>query len=117
MTLTLVLPESLAATVEAAAQEGLETAGVILATYTAAPDGDLRLLGRQIKMVGDEAYFERHEDHLSIASSGYVAALGDAERLGAVPIWFHTHPGQHGVPLCNDNYCVRRASITMASGF
>lgn len=99
MTLTLVLPESLAVDIEAAAREGLETAGVILATYVEAPNGDRRLLGREIIMVKAEAYIARHCDHLSIASSGYVAALGEAEKLGAVAIWFHTHPGEHGVPM------------------
>ncbi|MGH6958616.1 MAG: ThiF family adenylyltransferase [Caulobacteraceae bacterium] len=99
MTLTLVLPEALTSTVEGAAREGLERAGVILATYVDSPNGDRRLLGRQIAMVEDHAYIARHVDHLSIASSGYVAALGEAERLGAVPIWFHTHPGEQGVPL------------------
>lgn len=28
-----------------------------------------------------------------------VSALGHAEADGAVPIWFHTHPGEDGVPL------------------
>jgi molybdopterin/thiamine biosynthesis adenylyltransferase len=34
-----------------------------------------------------------------IASEGYVAALGAAEVDHAVPIWFHTHPFEDGVPL------------------
>ncbi|MBY5717068.1 ThiF family adenylyltransferase [Rhizobium leguminosarum] len=37
--------------------------------------------------------------HLVIRSEGYVGALGNAETDGAVPIWFHTHPGEAGVPL------------------
>ncbi len=36
---------------------------------------------------------------LLIRSEGYVGALGAAEKDCAVPIWFHTHPGEEGVPL------------------
>src|SRR6185312_6786553 len=46
-----------------------------------------------------DAYLERACDRLSIASEGYVHSLGEAERLGAIAIWFHTHPGEAGVPV------------------
>jgi molybdopterin/thiamine biosynthesis adenylyltransferase len=98
MTTTLVLPEDIARDIEAAAQEPVETAGVLLVGYARAPNGDLRLLGRQMHWVPDDAYLARGSDHLSIASHGYVHALGEAERIGAIPIWFHTHPSLIGHP-------------------
>jgi molybdopterin/thiamine biosynthesis adenylyltransferase len=36
---------------------------------------------------------------MSIKSEGYVGALGHAEVDNAVAIWFHTHPGENGIPL------------------
>lgn len=98
MTATLVLPEEVAATIEAAAQEPLETAGVVLATHVAIGGDDFRLLARAIRLVGSEDYLDRRVDSLSIRSTGYVPALAEAERLGAIPIWFHTHPSYQGIP-------------------
>ncbi|BDV36561.1 hypothetical protein SS37A_41910 (plasmid) [Methylocystis iwaonis] len=49
--------------------------------------------------VPPEAYIEQSPHHLLIASQGYVPALGAAEADHAVPIWFHTHPGEEGAPL------------------
>ncbi|MBN2973524.1 ThiF family adenylyltransferase [Roseomonas aeriglobus] len=34
-----------------------------------------------------------------IGSEGYVGALGAAETDRAIPIWFHTHPGDGAVPI------------------
>ena len=99
MSTTLVLPEFIATLIEQAAREPLETAGVLLATFLTAPDGESRLLARRIMMVDEGAYIDRQSNRMSIASHGYVGALAEAERLGAVPIWFHTHPGYDGVPL------------------
>ena len=99
MSATLVLPPSVAGPIDAAAREPLETAGVVLATYLEASDDEIRLLGRRFSPVRDEAYLRRGRDHMSIAPEGYVAALSEADALGAVPIWFHTHPGIGGTPL------------------
>lgn len=99
MTTTLVLPNDIAAKIFEAAQFPLETAGVILAGYAKAPNGDLRLIARRMMWVPDDAYLERSAMHLKIASHGYVHALGEAERLGAIPIWFHTHPSTVGHPV------------------
>lgn len=99
MMTTLVLPEHVAAEIEAAAKHPLETAGVVLANYLEAADGSVRLLARRICFVSENAYLARSRDQLSIASEGYVSALGEADRLGAVAIWFHTHPGEDGVPV------------------
>jgi len=98
MTVTLVLTEQIASGIEAAAAESVETAGVLLAMLVHAPNGDLRLLGREMHWVPDAAYLARRGDHLSIASHGYVHALRQAESIGAIPIWFHTHPGFIGHP-------------------
>jgi molybdopterin/thiamine biosynthesis adenylyltransferase len=98
MTVTLVLTEQIASGIEAAADEPVETAGVLLVTLARAPNGDLRLLGREMHWVPDGAYLARRGDYLSIASHGYVHALKEAESMAAVPIWFHTHPGLIGHP-------------------
>jgi molybdopterin/thiamine biosynthesis adenylyltransferase len=98
MTTTLVLTEKTASAIESAAQQPVETAGVLLAALTQAPNGDQRLLGRQMHWVPDDAYLARESAHLSIASHGYVHALSEAECIGAIPIWFHTHPSVVGHP-------------------
>lgn len=99
MTVTLVLTDVLDLEIAAATQERLETAGVLLAKVVDVPGGDVRLLGRNMIWVGNAAYLERHVDALAISSDGYVAALGEAESAGLVALWFHTHPGEKGVPL------------------
>ncbi|HEX3365783.1 ThiF family adenylyltransferase [Phenylobacterium sp.] len=98
MTATLVIPDAVAAAIDLAVQEPLETAGVLLATLMTSQGGDTRLLGREMIMVGEAAYIDRQADSLAIASGGYVEALARAESLGAAPIWFHTHPGERGLP-------------------
>lgn len=98
MRTTLVLPEHIASDIEEVAKLPVETAGVLLAGLAQAPNGDLRLIGREMHWVPQDAYLARGGDHLAIASQGYVPALGEAERTGAVPIWFHTHPGFIGHP-------------------
>lgn len=93
MKATLVLPEDIAADLAAAALHPVETAGVLLVSVIDEGNGDLRVLGRRMQWVKASAYWRREPDGLSIASDGYVPALGDAERLGAAAIWVHTHPG------------------------
>lgn len=93
MTVTLVLPDYIAAELSAAAQDARETAGVLLARPVRTPAGNLRLLAREMRWVPDDAYLARKSDALSIASLGYVPALAVAEVDGSVPIWLHTHPG------------------------
>lgn len=99
MTVTLVLPQDIADDLMAATQHPLETAGVLLASLVHVNNGDLRLLGRKMLWVNDSAYQRREHDGLSIASDGYVHALAQAETLGAVAIWVHTHPGTGALPL------------------
>ena len=49
-------------------------------------------------MVPEGDYALRKNDRLTIKSTGWVPALSEAELLGAVPIWFHTHPTTRGIP-------------------
>jgi len=98
MTVTLVLTDALADELSAAAVADVETAGVLIARYVATPSGHVRLLGRRIHWVPEDAYLERESDRLSIASSGYVHALADAEHEGSIAIWLHTHPGNGSSP-------------------
>jgi len=98
MKTTLVLTDIVSNPIRRVCREPLETAGVLLATL-AQTGGEARLLGRKLMMVGEDSYLARHGDGLSIASEGYVPSLAEAERLGAIPIWFHTHPGPDGWPL------------------
>ena len=99
MTTTLVLPGQIADDIDRAARGSDETAGVLIARVVEAPNGDVRLLARKMMWVTSDAYVVRESDRLSIASHGYVPALGEAERLQAAALWFHTHPGLDGVPL------------------
>jgi len=103
MTTTLILPQELADDLMAAAQNPLETAGVLLASLVHTSNGDIRLLGRRMRWVHDAAYYRRERDALSIASDGYVHALAEAEALGAVGIWVHTHPGTSSPPIPSEH--------------
>jgi molybdopterin/thiamine biosynthesis adenylyltransferase len=104
MITTLVLTEPIFQELEEIAKLPVETAGVLLAGFARAPNGHIRLLGRAMRWVPQDAYLAREGDHLSIASHGYVPALAEAESLGAIPIWFHTHPGvgSHPTPSIAD---------------
>jgi molybdopterin/thiamine biosynthesis adenylyltransferase len=99
MTATLVLPQGIVDELMAATRHPLETAGVLLASVVHANNGEIRLLGRKMLWVDESAYYRRERDGLSIASDGYVHALAQAEILGAVGIWVHTHPGTGALPL------------------
>jgi len=99
MTLTLVLPETLASEIDQASREPLETAGVLVAGSVQSPQGELRLLGQRMFWVPNNSYIRRESNRLTIDSSGYIGALGEAERQGAVALWFHTHPGSAGRPI------------------
>lgn len=98
MITTLVLPGSLADEIATASRNPLECAAVLLARRIDT-GAEVRLLGRSLHWVPQAAYCEQSSHHMLIRSEGYVGALGAAEKDGAVPIWFHTHPGQEGVPL------------------
>ena len=98
MTATLVLPIEIENEVHSAAQLDVETAGVLLARIVPAPNGDIRVLGRQLRWVDDSAYIRREVDGLTVASEGYVNALGEAETRSDTCLWLHTHPGEHAVP-------------------
>jgi hypothetical protein len=95
---TLVVPEFIAEQVRSVLGLEVETGGVILARLVLAPDGDIRLLATDFRLVPDEAYERRERSELFITSDGYVPALGVAEETGTVPIWFHTHPGEGASP-------------------
>ncbi len=71
----------------------VETGAVLLASAIIAEDGSIRLLGTSLIDVPETAYEFRGPFGLQILSQGYVPALGEAEKLCAVPIWLHTHPG------------------------
>src|SRR6202035_2785702 len=98
MTTTLVLPTEIADDLEAAARLNVETAGVLLARVAKAPNSNMRMLAQRIRWVSESAYVRREVDGLTIASDGYVHALGEAEELGATCVWLHTHPGYDAIP-------------------
>lgn len=102
MITTLVLPGPLADQIASAARNPLESAGVLLARRINVGE-EVRLLGRSLHWVPQTAYIEQSPYHMLIRSEGYVGALGAAESDDAVPIWFHTHPGEGGVPLPSDH--------------
>lgn len=97
MTTTLVLPDAISREIGNSARLPLESAAVILARHVGMGE-NVRLLARSIHWVEDAAYIERTSRHMLIRPEGYVPALGLAETDQAIPIWFHTHPGEDGVP-------------------
>ena len=99
MIATLVLPQQIAADIDAAARSSVETAGVLIASVVDADQGNIRILGRKMEWVPEASYIRRGADHLSIASDGYVHFLAEAESLRAIAIWVHTHPGIDSAPL------------------
>lgn len=99
MAATLVLPQQIAAEIDAAARSSVETAGVFIASVIDADQGNIRVLGRKMEWVPEASYIRRGADHLSIASDGYVHYLAKAEGLMAIAIWVHTHPGIDSVPV------------------
>ena len=98
MTVTLVLPETIADELIEASLADTEAACVLLARHVATPAGDVRLLARGTHWVPDDAYYVRDATALSIAAHGYVPALAAAEADQSVPIWLHTHPGNGSSP-------------------
>lgn len=98
MTVTVVLPQQIVDDITAVAWLPVETAGVLLASVVVTDHNEIRLLGRKMQWVPESSYLRRGGDHLSIASEGYVPFLGEAETLGAVAIWVHTHPGVESPP-------------------
>lgn len=94
----LSLSESLEAALLEATRDDREVAGVLLCSASEPLRPGVRLVGVAIRMVPESAYLRREADALTIASDGYVAALGEAETLGLIPIWFHTHPRQGSSP-------------------
>lgn len=93
MTVTVVVPQDIVNEIDAIARLPVETAGVLLASVVIAEEGHVRLLARQMRWVPESSYLRRGGDHLSIASEGYVPFLAEAEALGAIALWVHTHPG------------------------
>ena len=94
---TLVLPQSLAEELERTARLPIETAGVMFASVVRSETG-VRVLIRGIRWIDAPHYRSRGPDHMGIGSEGYVPFLGEAERIGAIPIWVHTHPGTDAWP-------------------
>ena len=92
MKVTLVVPSDLGAEIERAAQDPLETAGVLLAKAIELPNGDFKFLAQEMHWVAASAYLVRRTDRLSIGSDGYVPSLARAEEFGSVAFWVHTHP-------------------------
>ena len=98
MTVTLVIPESMAQELTEVTAKEYESAGVLLARHVETPRGNVRLLARAMHWIPEDAYLARDSTSMSIASHGYVPALSAAENEQAVPIWLHTHPGSDSTP-------------------
>jgi len=97
MNSTLVLPTKLMAQLLVAVREPDESAAVLLVSVVETDQG-LRLLGRELWWVPDDAYARREPDGLTITSDGYVAALARAEAIEATALWLHTHPTPDSSP-------------------
>lgn len=98
MTASLTIPFEIEEELRGRLALPAETAAVLLASVVSGRDGTIRLLGRRIHWVPDAAYTRREVDGMTISSAGYVPPLADAEKLGATPLWVHTHPGLEALP-------------------
>lgn len=98
MRTTLVLPAAIASELRTLANLDVETGGVLIARLARTPTGNMRLLATDFIPVPDEAYDKREMGQLLVTSSGYVPGLGVAEQKQAIPLWFHTHPGDGSSP-------------------
>ncbi|HVA57604.1 MAG TPA: ThiF family adenylyltransferase [Gemmatimonadaceae bacterium] len=92
------MSDAIFAELNRAARLPVETAGVLLASVVSTKSGP-RLLGRRLLWVNEDAYARREADGLSIRSSGYVHALGEAANMQAAAVWLHTHPGVGSRPV------------------
>lgn len=101
MSITLVLPSKVAERLHHLASMDVESAAVLLAKPVTSENGNIRLLGCTLREVPDRAYSRREALLLEITSDGYIAALGEAESIGAIPIWLHTHPGKNSSPCAS----------------
>jgi hypothetical protein len=98
MTTTLVLPGHIGDRIRDLASGQVESGAVLIVSLVRSPDGDIRLLARELHEVPESSYDMRAEDELLVRSDGYVPALRRADELGGVPIWLHTHPGDGSSP-------------------
>lgn len=94
----LVLPVGVFESLREASRAEVESAAVLLVGLAWTPQG-LRLVGRDLIWVAEDAYDVRTADQMSIRSTGYVSALARAEALSAVAIFVHTHPGKFASPF------------------
>ena len=90
---TLVIPAAISHEIRDALAQPKETGGVLLVGIAQASDGALRLLGREIHLLGSDDYATRSAKELLVPSDAYVRELSRAQTIGATPLWFHTHPG------------------------
>jgi ThiF family len=98
VTVTLVIPHSVAEELEAVARFPNETAGVMQVSVVEYDNFDARVLVRKMRWIPESAYVRRERNGLVIPSVGYVPFLGEAESAGAACIWVHTHPGSDACP-------------------
>jgi len=115
MTVTLVLTNTVADELDAMLGLDVETGAVLLAKPVVSPQGNVRLLATRVRPVPVAAYARREARRLDITSDGYVPALGEAEQLGMVPIWMHTHPGNDSDP--QPSTPDRRVDLQLAEPF
>lgn len=94
MAATIVIPDNISQAIAEATLAPVETAGVLIAGIAAFESNSPRILVRELHFVPDAAYARRERWRLSIRPEGYLEALRRAEKLGAIAIWFHTHPGR-----------------------
>lgn len=99
MTHTLVLTDAMVAELASVARLPVETGGVLVASVVTDDQGNHRLLGQDIFWTPESAYRKRTAHELLVTSDGFVPALGEAERRGAMAFWLHTHPGESAAPV------------------
>jgi proteasome lid subunit RPN8/RPN11 len=79
------------------AKEPIESAAVLLARVIGSTDRTPRLIVTAVRPVPEDAYLQRSDRSLEIASDGYMHALSEAEATTSLALWVHTHPGAGAV--------------------
>ena len=102
MTITLVVPDHVRRSLVEQAALPHESAGVLLARYHRAQNGDIRLLARALRWLPSNSYVVRTATTMSIPAQSYVEPLRYAAEDNAIPLWIHTHPNGNPSPSDHD---------------
>ncbi len=102
MTVTLVVPDHVRTSLVEQAALPYESAGILIARYHCAQNGDMRLFARALHWLPSSSYAVRTATTMSITAPSYVQPLHHAAEDHAIPLWIHTHPNGNPSPSEHD---------------